>query len=79
MIKNSIYKNYLVIIFLGFSNNIFSRNYCQNCCDCCKEKGEEESEEEIILKKNNFEYNWDIHPEGHRSLIAFWHTAYHIL
>ena len=60
MIKNSIYKNYLVIIFLGFSNNIFSRNYCQNCCDCCKEKGEEESEEEIILKKNNFEYNWDI-------------------
>jgi len=60
MIKNSIYKNYLVIIFLGFSNNIFSRNYCQNCCDCCKEKNEEESEEEIILKKNNFKYNWDI-------------------
>ena len=60
MIKNSIYKNYLVIIFLGFSNNIFSRNYCPDCCDCCKEKGEEESEEEIILKKNNFKYNWDI-------------------
>ena len=65
MIKNSIYKNYLVIIFLGFSNNIFSINYCQNCCDCCKKgneenEGSEESKEEIILKKNNFEYNWDI-------------------
>ena len=62
MIKNSIYKNYLVIIFLGFSNNIFSINYCQNCCDCCKKgneenEGSEESKEEIILKKNNFEYN----------------------
>lgn len=56
MIKNSIYKNYLVIIFLGFSNNIFSRNYCPDCCDCFKEK----DEEEIILKKNNFKYNWDI-------------------
>ena len=64
MIKNSIYKNCLVIIFLVFSNNIFSRDfckeYCPDCCDCFKEKGEEESEEEIILKKNNFEYNWDI-------------------
>ena len=65
MIKNSIYKNYLVIIFLVFSNNIFSINYCQNCCDCCKKgneenEGSEESKEEIILKKNNFEYNWDI-------------------
>ena len=56
MIKNSIYKNYLVIIFLGFSNNIFSRNYCPDCCDCFKEK----DEEEIILKKNNFKYNWNI-------------------
>ena len=50
MIKNSIYKNYLVIIFLVFSNNIFSRDfckeYCPDCCDCCKEKGEEESEED---------------------------------
>ena len=55
MIKNSIYKNYLVIIFLGFSNNIFSRNYCPDCCDCFKEKDEEEN----ILKKNNFKYNWD--------------------
>lgn len=67
MIKNSIYKNYLVIIFLGFSNNIFSRDfckeYCQNCCDCCKEKGEEESEEskEDI---NNFKNNWDTSNEA---------------
>jgi Fe-S-cluster containining protein len=47
-------------IFLGFSNNVFSRNYCPDCCDCFKEKSEEESEEEIILKKNNFEYNLNI-------------------
>ena len=65
MIKNSIYKNYLVIIFLGFSNNIFSINYCQNCCDCCKKgneenEGNEGSEEDIIHGKNNFKYDWDI-------------------
>ena len=54
MIKNSIYKNYLVIIFLGFSNNIFSRNYCQNCCDCCKEENETEEDEENISGKSSF-------------------------
>ena len=54
MIKNSIYKNYLVIIFLGFSNNIFSRNYCQNCCDCCKEENETEEDEENISWKSSF-------------------------
>ena len=54
MIKNSIYKNYLVIIFLGFSNNIFSKNYCQNCCDCCKEENETEEDEENISGKSSF-------------------------
>ena len=54
MIKNSIYKNYLVIIFLGFSNNIFLRKYCQNCCDCCKEENETEEDEENISGKSSF-------------------------
>ena len=54
MIKNSIYKNYLVIIFLGFSNNIFSKNYCQNCCDCCKEENETEEDKENISGKSSF-------------------------
>ena len=57
MIKNSIYKNYLVIIFLGFSNNIFSKNYCQNCCDCCdccKKGNETEEDEENISGKSSF-------------------------
>ena len=54
MIKNSIYKNYLIIIFLGFSNNIFSKNYCPDCCDCCKEKSETEEDEENISGKSSF-------------------------
>ena len=50
----------LTVIFIISIHKFFSRDfckeYCQNCCDCFKEK----DEEEIILKKNNFKYNWDI-------------------
>ena len=49
----------LTVIFIISIHKFFSRDfckeYCQNCCDCFKEK----DEEEIILKKNNFKYNWD--------------------
>ena len=53
----------LTVIFIISIHKFFSRDfckeYCPDFCDCFKEKGEEESEEEIILKKNNFKYNWD--------------------
>ena len=61
MIKNSIYKNYLVIIFLVFSNNIFSRDFCKeycpdccDCCDCCKKGNETEEDEKNISVKSSF-------------------------
>ena len=61
MIKNSIYKNCLVIIFLVFSNNIFSRDFCKeycpdccDCCDCCKKGNEIEEDEKNISVKSSF-------------------------
>ena len=61
MIKNSIYKNCLVIIFLVFSNNIFSRDFCKeycpdccDCCDCCKKGNETEEDEKNISVKSSF-------------------------
>ena len=49
---------FIISIYKFFSRD-FCKEYCPDFCDCFKEKGEEESEEEIILKKNNFKYNWD--------------------
>ena len=47
----------LTVIFITSIHKIFSRDfykeYCQSCCDCCKEKNATEEDEENISMKNN--------------------------